>query len=331
MNAVTSSAPGKVVIAGEYAVLHGAPGVVMAVDRRASVRVTPGEGDWHRLSAPGFLDQPRDFRLDKAGAVVPRHGEAETADLSLVGRVCKATAIDPDSPLHFVVDTRAFFHPVRSAKLGLGSSAAVSVALAAAMLRFAGDVRDPVPIALAAHRDFQAGRGSGVDVAAAARGGILAYRAGDPAAARQLQWPAGLHWALLWSGRASNTAAKVTAYLASGQRTEASGRLMSAAENVLINWPNANTVLGALEEYTQCLIALSAAHDLGIFAAGHQALHEFAAERGLVYKPCGAGGGDIGILLGNDEDELMSFVETAEAHGFERLAVAVDPRGVEVV
>jgi phosphomevalonate kinase len=34
-----ASAPGKLVLAGEYAVLDGAPAIVMAVDRRAVVSV----------------------------------------------------------------------------------------------------------------------------------------------------------------------------------------------------------------------------------------------------------------------------------------------------
>ena len=38
MNAVTATAPGKVVICGEYAVLDGATAIAAAVDRRAVVR-----------------------------------------------------------------------------------------------------------------------------------------------------------------------------------------------------------------------------------------------------------------------------------------------------
>ena len=51
---VVASAPGKAVLCGEYAVLDGAPAVCMALDRRARVTVTPFEGDWNRVSAPGY-------------------------------------------------------------------------------------------------------------------------------------------------------------------------------------------------------------------------------------------------------------------------------------
>ena len=53
---VRTSAPGKVILSGEYAVLDGAPAVVMAVDRRARVSVSAGSGDWHRVSAPGLFE-----------------------------------------------------------------------------------------------------------------------------------------------------------------------------------------------------------------------------------------------------------------------------------
>ena len=36
---VTASAPGKVVLSGEYAVLSGAPAICMAVNRRATVTI----------------------------------------------------------------------------------------------------------------------------------------------------------------------------------------------------------------------------------------------------------------------------------------------------
>ena len=36
-------APGKLMVAGEYAVLDGAPAVVLAVDRGVQCRISPGE------------------------------------------------------------------------------------------------------------------------------------------------------------------------------------------------------------------------------------------------------------------------------------------------
>src|SRR5690606_21597860 len=67
-------------------------------------------------------------------------------------------------------------------KLGLGSSAAVATALAAA-LAAAGGIRPDrellFDLASSAHRTAQGGTGSGGDVAASVYGGLLFYTRGD--------------------------------------------------------------------------------------------------------------------------------------------------------
>jgi len=55
-----------------------------------------------------------------------------------------------------------------------------------------------------------------------------------------------------------------------------------------------------------------------------------AEAAGLMYKPCGAGGGDIGIVLASDTESIAAFVERAKERNFRHLAVNVDPLGVQV-
>ena len=50
----TASAPGKIVLAGEYAVLWGAPAVCMAVDRRAMATVDHRADGLCHVTTPGF-------------------------------------------------------------------------------------------------------------------------------------------------------------------------------------------------------------------------------------------------------------------------------------
>ena len=68
MRGVTASAPGKLVLAGEYAVLAGAPAIVAAMDRRVVCRVAVAErGHWQflsrwfaaRVAAPRGVSAPR--------------------------------------------------------------------------------------------------------------------------------------------------------------------------------------------------------------------------------------------------------------------------------
>jgi phosphomevalonate kinase len=75
-------------------------------------------------------------------------------------------------------------------------------------------------------------------------------------------------------------------------------------------WRSGKTdqILGEYVAYIGVLRQFSVDHDLGIFDAGHEQLTDAATLHGLVYKPAGAGGGDIGVLFGRNEAELERFI-----------------------
>src|SRR4051812_26206854 len=148
-----ASAPGKLILTGEYAVLDGAPAIVVAVDRRAIARrnATP------RGSSP--------FLVAVAEEIAARRGETDPA---------------ARAALEVSVDSTAFYH--RASKLGLGSSAAVTVAATALALEQSEiattNRREILAIALAAHARAQGprgARGSGADIAASVYGGTIAF------------------------------------------------------------------------------------------------------------------------------------------------------------
>ncbi|HTL34189.1 MAG TPA: hypothetical protein VL326_13760 [Kofleriaceae bacterium] len=161
-----ATAPGKLILTGEYAVLEGAPALVVAVNRRvvATRRKAP------RGSSP-FLIAVADVIAAKYGAEHPATRAA----------------------MEIVVDSTAFYQGTE--KLGLGSSAAVTVAATA--LALAADQRaipvvdkvEVLAIATAAHARAQGergARGSGADIAAAVFGGVLAFQRIAP---DQVAWP----------------------------------------------------------------------------------------------------------------------------------------------
>jgi phosphomevalonate kinase len=294
-----ASAPGKLVLCGEYAVLDGAPALVMAVDRRAVVRRVPSAGSG---AVPGGL-------LDAVRLV------AGIAD--------RALAVD--------MDTAAFHRQgERGAKLGLGSSAALAAALCRLLLPSDATERAVLESALAAHRHFQSGNGSGVDVAASVVGGLICYRMHNAEVERH-RWPPGLSWSAWWSGVPAATAARLAAWSRAGASAERRA-LADAADEVAAAWRVADTgaLLAVFERYTMALTAFDRRHELGIFAAGHADLAAAGTVCGVVYKPCGAGGGDVGIAMAADIGALDRFAATAVAQGFTRLPVSIDPRGAEL-
>lgn len=233
-----ATAPGKLLLTGEYAVLEGAPALVVAVNRRVVAR--------KRTSATGSSP----FLLAVADELARRYGSDHP--------VTRA-AFD------IVVDSSAFFHG--QAKLGLGSSAAVTVAATALALAAERHIvpmidRDHViAIALAAHQNAQRSRrrardsgshmivaprvratteelaiattsrdsstsivagtssstavlppammgGSGADIAAAVHGGVIAFvpQGASPPQVTRLAWPAKLRLLPFFTGESADTA-----------------------------------------------------------------------------------------------------------------------------
>jgi phosphomevalonate kinase len=296
---VVASAPGKVVLSGEYAVLDGAPAVCAAVNRRAVVKLDKSPDGQCHISSPGISGEDR---------------------FSIVDAVCGGAR----PSLSIQLDTRLFSE--EGHKIGIGSSAALTVALVAAL----GKSNDVFVKALLAHSELQGGAGSGVDVAAAAHGGLIAYEM-KTRSVSQIGWPDGLAWRLLWTGSSASTAAKL-AKLAEHAGGPSRSALGLAAKSMAEAWRTGDVdeILMEYVSYIRVLRQFSVDHDLGIFDAGHEQLTDAAMLEQLVYKPAGAGGGDIGILFGRRESDLDRFIAKNSELVHTVLPCELDPNGVRL-
>ena len=300
---------------GEYAVLDGAAAICAAVDRRALVTVTEAEGDHHVVRAPGYSQLEAAFLADSGELSWQQGGKS----FDLFEQVWQKSSPRPERPLQFSLDTTAFHDPGSGMKIGVGSSAALAVALATAFEAIGGD--DAIHAARNAHSGFQGGLGSGIDVACSQSGGVIEFRRDGPEV-NPVDWPDGLHCAVLWSGVAADTRARIKR-LDSGVDREFVEFANQCADK--IGTGSADDVLDALREYTRALREFDEASGLEIFSAGHGALADSAPRYDVVYKPCGAGGGDIGLAVASSAESLASFCEAAS--GFERLDVRIDFAG----
>ncbi|TAL92661.1 MAG: hypothetical protein EPN69_08185 [Rhodanobacter sp.] len=321
---VVAAAPGKLVITGEYAVLEGAPALVLAVDRAARVTLEGASDCGYQITARALGIRAARGQLDTVGRMSwPALDAAAAEQLGLVSAVLEALAANgAPAPFHATLDTQAFYAAAdRQAKLGLGSSAALTVALAGAVCAL--DRRDPpgIDTLIAAHRQAQGGRGSGLDIAASLVGGLLAYRLHDghpritPAT-----WPVGLAWCCVWSGKSASTGAFLAGLAAWRARAPARHatvmRDLGDCATAAVVAGSAAALLGAVAAYARALDRLAAASGLDIVCAEHRALAALAARHEVTYKTCGAGGGDIGIALTTDAERLMTFRQAASQAGF---------------
>lgn len=321
-----ASAPGKVVLAGEYAALHGGPAISMAVNCRAVARIGPAAGDLSSLLTVGYNDGSRGFELtDGRPAWID---DASGDRWALFDAVLSEVGTPGPGPDDYAIDTSAFADAVTGRKLGFGSSAAVAVALTAACLGHAGP--STLEDAGRAHRIFQEGRGSGVDVATSVYGGVIQF--GPRGSVSPLAWPDGLVARILWSGSSASTSDKIRTVNPADESPETRA-LVEAAEQSCVAWQDgdAGRVLGRLADFVARLGDYDAAHRRGIFDAGHAELVELARSyAGLVYKPSGAGGGDIGMVFSESPDTLSDFAAAASRQGFVELDVEMDPDGVRL-
>ena len=321
MNRMIASAPGKLIVCGEYAVLDGAAAICAAVDRRAVVTVEAADDSYHVVTAPGFASGSGAFRANEAGMTWLE----DAPEYTLFEHVWRRSLPVPDSPRQFILDTRSFRGAEGEAKIGIGSSAALTVALATALEALGGSKAEKV--AGPAHRDFQNGKGSGVDIACSQSGGVIAFRRGDRSV-EKIGWPDDLYYAIYWSGVAADTRDKIERY-ANVPGKESRAELAASANDCATAFESGKSagILDALRDYCAVLRHFDKDHELGIYGAGHAVMAEAAAESDAVYKPCGAGGGDVGIALAASAESLASFAGIAAESGFERLDISIDARG----
>lgn len=183
MRALSVSAPGKLILMGEHAVVYGRPALVAAIDLRLRVKLSPadhvildlpGLGRREHLSWEEVRAYARSAR-ERWGAYSLQPGpssfqEMRGEDPAHVVKAAIGEAVErfePEEGLHLRVESDL---PIGS---GFGSSAATAIAVIAGVLSWLGEPLDGVErLALEVERR-QHGHPSGVDGATILRGGVL--------------------------------------------------------------------------------------------------------------------------------------------------------------
>lgn len=340
-----SSAPGKVVIIGEYAVLEGAPALVMAIDRRVRVALRSHEEPYCSVSAPGLAAGRGRFRLGASGV---HWLEGDGARFRLATHTIEALG-GPEAGLSgyrafdLVLDSAALMEQRAGAtrKLGLGSSAALTVALCHALRYYVASQHAAVATPdlaelITIHAGLQGRRGSGLDVAASLYGGLIEYRRSPSPQAVAGSLPPELAYCFVWSGHEAATG-RLLAELdhwrqnherAYRQLIESLADIARAGARAARD-SDAGAFLNALDEYAGALQALGEASGTDILSAPHRRLRALARQCGVVYKPCGAGGGDIGVGMSRDPGALARFRDGVIAENFQPLTLNSEREGVE--
>lgn len=321
---VTRRAPGKLFVAGEYAVVEpGNQAILVAVDRYITVTVSdgvaPGVVVSSDLGAAPVHHPWQDGRLTGGTGTPHVVAAVETVARLLAerGRPVPPMAVSISSTLH--EDGRKF---------GLGSSGAVTVATVSAVAAHCGlelTAEERFRTALIASARIDP-KGSGGDIATSTWGGWIAYRAPDRDAVldvtrrqgveealrapwpgfsvRRLSPPRNLCLEVGWTGNPASTTSLVTDLQRRTWRGSpayrkyvgATGELVHAAV-VALEDGDTEGLLREVRRARQELARLDDEVRLGIFTPELTALCAIAERVGGAAKPSGAGGGDCGIAL----------------------------------
>lgn len=173
---IEASAPGKLVLFGEHATVYNYPGITTSIDVKLTVRITH-DADGPRMLYPHFsqpfpvAESESDFRL---------FSQAVDAALQLYGLEREPIAIEIESDL--------------APGMGLGSSAAFSVALCTALRRYRGlphERRWETELFDEVQRleSIFHGTPSGMDAATVLSSGVLWFRHGPPLEVLPIRMP----------------------------------------------------------------------------------------------------------------------------------------------
>lgn len=328
-------APGKLILSGEHAVVHGAPALVTAVDLEARTAVTPRQPGielvlpgWARSGTCSFAEARLRARhvearfaefLDGARPVEEVVPRAE--DLLLYASMLELPEEAAESNgLRVEVDSSL------PAGCGMGSSAAVISTILLAVSDALGRRLDPVALfeqTLAVEK-LQHGRPSGVDPYVVVHGGCHRFRAGEAEATVPLAPSA---FRLVNTGRPAST---------TGECVMQVSRQFGDSD---IWGPFAETTLAmerALRDEDEAAFAeaVRANHRLLVrIGVVPEAVQRFVAEvekRGGAAKVCGAGsvrGDRAGVVL---VVGVEPAAEACRALDYERFGATAEPRGARL-
>jgi phosphomevalonate kinase len=273
-------APGKLVILGEYAVVEGAPGLVIAIDH--GVACVAELADTLEITTPNGDDRFVRHALRAAQAPTGTYNFSATTQLNIAG------------------------------KPGFGGSAAATVC--ATLIAHAMNGTSPTQSQLfaesiASHRLVQ-GSGSGIDVAASVCGGWVVYEADPP---QFMNMPGSLQTpVVVYSGQAARTGPRVATYL---QTPRPLRRLFVKASESLITAFLIDPI-EAVRDARRILLDVMASAGVDYDTPALSKICDQAELLGGAAKPSGAGGGDCAIALFPDDGARRDYISQMQALGF---------------
>ena len=336
---VSTSTPGKLILLGEYAVLEGAQAIVTAVNKFAKIIITKTDDNSFYINAPNLGIKELTFIIKNDHLLKFKNNlsSLELDQLSLFDKIfmfiynfIKKQNIFP-MPCDITIDTSDFYFENTNQKLGLGSSAAITVGLVDSLCKFNNvqfnNLHDLFDISLQAHYEAQGKIGSGIDIAASTfKGTGIFKKPADDYLYKNIALPQDLFIIPIWTGASTSTPEFVSktnqlknndADIYNVVIKELSDLSNIGCSHLLNN--ESGDFLVTINKFYETLDKLGKSAGIPIISNSHKNIAEIVWECNGFYKPSGAGGNDIGIAFTNDLNIKKKIIERINTSQFKHI------------
>ncbi len=320
-NEIQVSIPGKIVISGEYAVLDGAPAIVSTLKQKVNITIQKSDKK-HNIYTTSVLQGVFPFTMDDDANVLWLEADPGVFGL-LLQHAFKILKPKLKEKLRIAVDSSEFFRTTNDGvaiKLGIGSSAAVSVGITQALSQYQAIRSSPENLlsqANSIHQGLQGKQGSGIDVACCfADQGVIECTKDSVKNHTWsiLNWPNGLHLKALTTSQYGSTNRLVANYqrasnLYPKEFNSALDQFLDITQSLSNAWKSEDVdlIIDLLRAYDVQIKKLDKIGGIGIYTQVHADIQNIASTHNVFYKPSGAGGGDIGLAFSSSLDALSDF------------------------
>lgn len=336
---LSARAPGKLIVCGEYSVLESSPALVAPVDRYFEVGLSVERGG----EACGVSFESQGLQTDRSFCEWQSEHTVKVPENSLMSMAVRA--FNALAQHYFLeqdfreqswalsLDSSQLFDAGR--KLGLGSSAAMLVALDSVLSKLVSqklsETLEQRWLRLhRLHSHLQGKQGSGVDIAAMVSNELSVFRNIQHGACviNGHVIPEGVYFAYIWSGQSASTPSFLNSLSAwSNKNPSQYQRAMASlgeASSVCCKASSAETFCAELAAFTNLLFEFDQLAELGVFSGGMDTLFDLSRSYAHTwFKPCGAGGGDLGLAFSTSQSELLHYIQAIENTGFDVLSVSI--------
>lgn len=351
---ITAKAPGKLYIAGEYAIVEaGSPAIIVAIDQFVTVTINKSQ-ETGRISSEQYQENSLSWRRQGNEIIFDNRDNPFHYILSAI-RLTELYAQSVGKQMvNYHVNIDSDLDSADGKKYGLGSSAAVTVATIRALSQFYDlHLADDALFKLAsmAHLDVQ-GNGSLGDIAASVYGGWIAYHSFDREwlkimrkttsltelltmnwpmlSVKRLTQPQDLELLIGWTGSPASTSIfvdKMAIFKAKQKSTYTTflEESKKCVTNMISGFESNNSAVIQHEITNNRLILQQLASDSHIIIETDSltSLCDLSEAQHAAAKTSGAGGGDCGIALATSQTNRSALFSNWTKHNIQPLDIKV--------